>query len=116
MVHDLSHPAACGIFPEQGLKICVLHWQVDHHGGPGISLNHSSICPSKRLLPRGPKKTIWNQEDSKEGREQEEGRADLRAGLARKLLVPLSKTRREAWPCQLSVRLGEGWGQLPRER
>lgn len=30
-------------------------------------------------------------------------------------MVP-SKTRREAWPCQLSVRLGEGWGQLPRER
>jgi len=45
-------------------------------------------------LPRGPKKTIWTQEDSKEGREQEEGRADLRAGLARKLLCGSFKNKK----------------------
>ena len=25
----LSCPMACGIFPDQGLNLCLLHWQVD---------------------------------------------------------------------------------------
>ena len=25
--HHLSHPKACGIFPDQGLNLCPLHWQ-----------------------------------------------------------------------------------------
>ena len=29
VVHRLSCSAACGIFPDQGLHICPLHWQVD---------------------------------------------------------------------------------------
>ena len=41
MAHGLSHPAACGIFPDQEepmLNPCPLHWQVgssplDHQGG-----------------------------------------------------------------------------------
>ena len=28
-VHGLSCPAACEIFPDQGLKLCSLYWQVD---------------------------------------------------------------------------------------
>ena len=31
----LSCSAACGIFPDQGLNLCLLHWQVD-----SLSLNH----------------------------------------------------------------------------
>ena len=29
VVHMLSCPAACGIFPNQGLNLCLLHWQAD---------------------------------------------------------------------------------------
>ena len=29
VVHGLSCPAACGIFPDQGLNQCPLHWQAD---------------------------------------------------------------------------------------
>ena len=29
VVHRLSCSAACGIFPDQGLNLCPLHWQVD---------------------------------------------------------------------------------------
>ena len=29
VVHGLSCPAACGIFPDQGLNPCTLHWQAD---------------------------------------------------------------------------------------
>ena len=28
-VHGLSCSAACGIFPDRGSKLCLLHWQVD---------------------------------------------------------------------------------------
>ena len=28
-VHRLSSSIACGIFPDQGLNLCLLHWQVD---------------------------------------------------------------------------------------
>ena len=39
MAHGLSCPEACGIFLEQELNPCLLHWQVDsfplgHQGGP----------------------------------------------------------------------------------
>ena len=30
VVHGLSCSEACGIFPDQGLNLCLLHWQ----GGP----------------------------------------------------------------------------------
>ena len=29
MLHGLSCPATCEIFPDQGLKLCSLYWQVD---------------------------------------------------------------------------------------
>ena len=29
VAYGLSYPAACGIFPDQGLNLCLLHWQVD---------------------------------------------------------------------------------------
>ena len=39
MAHGLSYPAACGIFLDQRLHLCLQHWQVDslplsHQGGP----------------------------------------------------------------------------------
>ena len=39
MVHGLSCPVACGIFPDQDLNPCPLHWQVDFltNGPPGKS-------------------------------------------------------------------------------
>ena len=39
--HGLSCSAACGIFPDQGLNSCPLHWQVqplDHQGSPPNAL------------------------------------------------------------------------------
>ena len=27
LVHGLNCPMACGIFPDQGLNLCPLHWQ-----------------------------------------------------------------------------------------
>ena len=29
VAHGLSCSAACGIFPDQGLNPCLLHWQAD---------------------------------------------------------------------------------------
>ena len=29
VVHGFSCSTACGIFPDQGLKLCLLHWQAD---------------------------------------------------------------------------------------
>ena len=59
MVHGLSCSAACGIFPDQGLNLCPLQWQVvsqplHHQGSPtnyiitsittqSLSLLHSSM-------------------------------------------------------------------------
>ena len=39
VAHALSCPAARGIFPNQGSKLCLLHWQADslpwsHQGSP----------------------------------------------------------------------------------
>ena len=39
VAHGLSCSKACGIFPDQGLNPCLLHWQVDslplgHQGSP----------------------------------------------------------------------------------
>ena len=41
VAHGPSCSAACGIFPDQGSKLCPLHWQADsqpllHQGSPGI--------------------------------------------------------------------------------
>ena len=29
VAYELSYPAACGIFPDEGLNLCLLHWRVD---------------------------------------------------------------------------------------
>ena len=41
VAHKLSCSAACGIFPDQGSNLCLLHWQADslplrHQGSPLI--------------------------------------------------------------------------------
>ena len=43
VVHGLSCSAACGIFPDQGSNLCLLHWQADslllsHQGSPRRAL------------------------------------------------------------------------------
>ena len=43
MAHGLSCSAACGIFPDQGLNLCPLHWQEDyeplrHQGSPTVTV------------------------------------------------------------------------------
>ena len=46
----LNCPVACGIFPDQGLSPCPLHWQagsspLDHEGSPTYSINATTkIC------------------------------------------------------------------------
>ena len=55
VAYRLSFSKACGIFPDQGLKLCLPHWQVDslplsHQESPGKSLlkdNSSSVWTSK---------------------------------------------------------------------
>ena len=44
VAYRLSCPAACGIFPDQRLNPCLLHWQadsqpLDHQGSPGFFLS-----------------------------------------------------------------------------
>ena len=43
VVHELSCSMACGIFPDQGSNLCLLHWEVDslpysHEGSPSLLL------------------------------------------------------------------------------
>ena len=44
--HGPSCSVACGIFPDQGLNPCALHWQADsqplrHQGSPHVTLNRT---------------------------------------------------------------------------
>ena len=39
MAHGVSCPVACGIFPDQDLNLCPLHW-----GFPGASDGKESAC------------------------------------------------------------------------
>ena len=41
MVHGLSCSVACGILPDQGLNLCLLHWQAD-----SLLLSHLGSPPS----------------------------------------------------------------------
>ena len=64
VVHGLSCPTPCGIFPDQGSNPCLLHWQADGFlitGLPGKSVHVYSClftflvhillgCPLKDLL------------------------------------------------------------------
>ena len=47
MAHGLSCPMVCGIFPNQGLNLCPLHWQVDSH------LLRHSCSPRLTLFLKG---------------------------------------------------------------
>ena len=45
MAHGFSCSAACGIFPDQGMKLCLLHWKIDssplsHQGNPLHVFDH----------------------------------------------------------------------------
>ena len=61
VAHRPSCSAACGIFPDQGLNPCPLHWQADsqplrHQRSPGAALRSSrpaSREPKQRLPTRG---------------------------------------------------------------
>ena len=55
VAHGLSCSTACGVFPDQGSNLCLLHWQADsypvyHQGSPGlclfdiIALNAGLLC------------------------------------------------------------------------
>ena len=51
MAHALSCSAACGILPDQGSNLCLLHWQADssplHHQGspPGsVFVLATNLC------------------------------------------------------------------------
>ena len=55
VVHRLSCSAACGIFPEQGLNPCPLHWQVDsqplhHQGSPYLFYIYYCVSVNPKLL------------------------------------------------------------------
>ena len=48
VAHGISCSVACGIFPDQGLNPCSLHWQADslplsHQGSPQTCI--SDKCP-----------------------------------------------------------------------
>ena len=52
MAHGLSCSVACGIFPDQGLNSCLLHWQADslpvsHQGGRPLGLTRP-YCQSQQ--------------------------------------------------------------------
>ena len=57
VAHGPSCSAACGIFPDQGLNLCPLHWQADsqplhHQGSPSFLflMNIQMICNRNHLL------------------------------------------------------------------
>ena len=55
MAHKLSWSTACGIFPDQGSNLCLLHWQADslplsHQGSPETSLLDAEMESFKDIL------------------------------------------------------------------
>jgi len=53
----LSCPVACGIFPDQGLYLCLLHWQadcklLDHHGSPHEALSVGQVSTILGFIKR----------------------------------------------------------------
>ena len=60
VAHRLSCSVACGIFLDQGLNPCPLHWQVDslplrHQGSPWLSILNIALCalsiPNSQFIP-----------------------------------------------------------------
>ena len=57
VAHGPSCSAACGIFPDQGLNPCSLHWQADsqplrHQGSPGLSILNIAVCMCQSQTPQ----------------------------------------------------------------
>ena len=57
VVHRLSCSVACGIFPDQGLNLCPLHWLADsyplcHQGSPDFFLIEVLLMPRKNMRTR----------------------------------------------------------------
>ena len=76
VAHGPSRSAACGIFPDQGLNLCPLHWQADsqplrHQGSPQLCIFENSSCwvllilddtcllPVSKDLVRSSTDTFW---------------------------------------------------------
>ena len=51
----MSCPAACGIFPDQGLTLCPLHWQVG-----SLLLDHQG-SPAQLIFDKGTKAIQWEE-------------------------------------------------------
>ena len=72
VAHGLSCSAACGIFPDQGLNPCALHWQADsqplrHQGSPRmIFICCLMLLPGARRYWWGSGHTQRHQKDSPE--------------------------------------------------
>ena len=55
VAHGLSRSAACGIFPDRGLSLCLLHWQADssplsHQRSPEVFISIFIITNIKFIL------------------------------------------------------------------
>ena len=55
VAHGLSCSTACGIFPEQGSNLCLLHWQADslplsHQGSFSLMLIIHKVVPPKSFI------------------------------------------------------------------
>ena len=68
MVHGLSCPEACGIFPGQGWNLCLLHWagrflSTEPPGSPGTSVSTTQVyplyCQPIKRVPRAPRLHHW---------------------------------------------------------
>ena len=56
VTHWLSCSVACGVFPNQGLNLCLLHWQLDslplsHQGSPRSTFNRHCLSKIRKVKP-----------------------------------------------------------------
>ena len=58
VVHRLSCPRTCGIFPGQGLKLCPLHQQVNSLDHQGIPLSNSGHFHHPKKKPKAIKQLL----------------------------------------------------------
>ena len=68
--HGFSRYPACGIFPDRGLNLCLLRWQVaslllNHQGSPEVTADrgHCCCCCMLRQQPTVQKHTIGGYEN-----------------------------------------------------
>ena len=67
MVHALSRTMACGIFPDQDLNVCLLHWQADSlHTGEAQEASSWTLALVTSTYERGPDEALlWSVEGQK---------------------------------------------------